>query len=58
MHPCTNLDLLVIGQNVFTTARFNISIDAMKKNLNPLMLELVTRSILKMSPILSLLKIF
>ena len=33
MHPCTNLDLLVIGQNVFTTARFNISIDATKKNI-------------------------
>ena len=42
MHPCTNLNLLVIGQNVFTTARFNIYIDAMKKNLNRSTLELVT----------------
>ena len=50
MHPCTNLDLLVIGQNVFTTARFNICIDATKKNLNPSTLELVTQSISKMSP--------
>ena len=47
MHPCTNLDLLDIGQNVFTTARFNICIDTMKKNSNALTLELVTRSILK-----------
>ena len=44
---CTNLDLLVIGQNMFTTARFNMCIDAMKKNSNALMLELVTRSISK-----------
>ena len=58
MHPCTNLDLLDIGQNVFTTARFKISINAMKKNSNPSMLELVTRSISKMSPVLPLLKIF
>ena len=36
MHPCTKLDLLVIGQNVFTTARFNISIDAMKKKFESL----------------------
>ena len=50
MHPCTNLDLLVIGQNVFTTARFNICINAMKKNLNCSTLELLTRSITKMSP--------
>ena len=56
MHPCINLDLLGIGQNVFTTARFNISIDAMKKNSNPSMLELVTQSISKMSPVLPLLK--
>ena len=42
MHPCTNLDLLGIGQNVFTTARFKISIDATKKNSNPSTLELVT----------------
>ena len=47
MHPCTNLDLLDIGQNVFITARFNMCIDAMKKNLNALTLELVTRSISK-----------
>ena len=58
MHPCTKLDLLGIGQNVFTTARFKITIDAMKKNLNPLTLELVTQSISKMSPVLTLLKIF
>ena len=58
MHPCTNLDLLVIGQNVFTTARFNICIDAMEKNSNCLTLELLTRSILKMSPVLPPLKIF
>ena len=58
MHPCTNLDLLVIGQNVFTTARFNICIDAMKKILNHSMLELVTQSILKMSPVSPPLKIF
>ena len=31
MHPCTHLDLLGIGQNMFTTARFTISIDATKK---------------------------
>ena len=36
MHPCTNLDLLVIGQNVFTTARFKISIDATKKKFESL----------------------
>ena len=47
MHPCPNLDLLDIGQNVFTTARFNMCIDAMKKNSNALTLELITRSILK-----------
>ena len=58
MHPCTNLDLLVIAQNVFTTARFNISIDAMKKNSNHSTLELVTQSILKMSPVSPMLKIF
>ena len=58
MHPCTNLDLLVIGQNVFTTARFNICIDAMKKKLNRSTLELLTRSILKMSPVSPPLKIF
>ena len=33
--------------NVFTTARFNMCIDAMKKNSNALTLELVTRSISK-----------
>ena len=58
MHPCTNLDLLGIGQNVFTTARFNICIDATKKNSNPSTLELVTRSISKMSPVSPPLKIF
>ena len=58
MHPCTNLDLLVIGQNVFRTARFKISIDSMKKNSNRSTLELVTRSISKMSPVLPPLKIF
>ena len=36
MHPCTNLYLLVIGQNVFITARFNISIDATKKKFESL----------------------
>ena len=36
MHPCTNLDLLGIGQNVFTTARFNISIDGTKKKIESL----------------------
>ena len=46
-HPPQHLDLLGISQNVFTTARFNICIDAMKKNSNALTLELVTRSILK-----------
>ena len=58
MHPCTNLDLLDIGQNVFTTARFKISIDATKKNSNPSTLELVTQSISKMSPVSPPLKIF
>ena len=58
MHPYTNLDLLSIGQNVFTTARFKISIDATKKKSNPSTLELVTRSNSKMCPILPLLKIF
>ena len=58
MHPCPNLDLLVIGQNVFTTARFNICIDAMKKNSNCSTLELLTQSISKMSPVPSPLKIF
>ena len=47
MHPCTSLDLLGIGQNVFTTARFNICIDAMKKKSKRSMLQLVTRSISK-----------
>ena len=50
MHPCTNLNLLGIGQNVFTTARFNICIDAMKKNSNRLTLELVTLKHLENEP--------
>ena len=32
MHPCTYLDLLGIGQNLFATARFMVSSYAMKKN--------------------------
>ena len=36
MHPYTNLDLLGIGQNVFTTARFNICIDATEKKFESL----------------------
>ena len=31
MHPCTHLDLLGISQNLFATARFIISSNAMKK---------------------------
>ena len=58
MHPCTDLDLQDIGQNVFTTARFNICINATKKILNPSTLELVIRSISKMSPVSPPLKIF
>ena len=49
MHPCTNLDLLGISQNVFTTARFTISIDATKKFK---LLDTINQSISKKCPVL------
>ena len=57
MHPCTNLDLLDIGQNVFTTARFNMCIDAMKK-FKSLDARARNPKHLEMSPVSPPLKIF
>ena len=58
MHPCTNLDLLDIGQNVFRTARFNMCIDAIEKKFKCLDARARNLKHFEMSPVSPPLKIF
>ena len=58
MHPCTHLDLLGISQNLFATARFIVSSNAMKKIQIVWHKGLLTKKVTNMCPISAPVKIF